>query len=863
MAISRQIFKTQLQFPDDIDYTGRDGELVVDLNTLILYVHDGVTPGGFAISGGGGNGIPGGANGTIQFNTGGMFGGNTNLYWDGANLNATSILVNNLTSNGIVVNGNAQVTALQTNNLQYANGQPWVFAGTNYSNANVAAYLPTYSGNITGGYYLGNVALALGLPTQYSNANVASYLPTYTGALTSLTGNVVTTANISGSYILGNGAFLTGITSGGSNYSNANVASYLPTYSGNLALSSDIIALYANAAIQANLIANNTSNITINTNNIANNTANITSNTANIANLQSALANTNSNVTNNTSNITLNTNNIANNTANIANLQAAQYTNANVQTYLPTYSGNITGGYYLGNVALALGLPVFNYSNANVANFLLTNTGNVSANYFLGNITLATGYSILVNAIANLTSLEYSNANVAAYLPTYTGNLTNSSDIITLYANASAQANAIANLQNAQYSNANVAAYLPTYAGNLFNVNNITAENILSIGNVDANVGTFNYSTVDFGLNVGTSTPANIIATGNITGQYFLGNGAYLTGLPATYSNTNVAAYLPTYSGNLAGGNAIITNTVYANLFVGNFQGNITGNLVVPGSNTQVLFNNNGNAGASSGLTFNSATQRLTVAGLTSTANLSANVANINYATFNDDVYIGFGTPANLTVTANVTANNFVGNVANIAGNVTANAVIINSGVGNSFIGSTSNIVLAPTGQVSVLGNIQANYYFGNGAFLTGIATGTNYSNANVASYLPTYTGNITGNNISLTGNVSFVGVDLFTVSSTTSNTNPNQVLYQIAASSTNAADFDVVATDSIGGSRQSVKLNSVTYGGTTSYVQYAGITINTTLGNFVVAQNGGFVQLLVTPTVGNPVNYTIIVKNY
>jgi hypothetical protein len=88
-------------------------------------------------------------------------------------------------------------------------------------------------------------------------------------------------------------------------------------------------------------------------------------------------------------------------------------------------------------------------------------------------------------------------------------------------------------------------------------------------------------------------------------------------------------------------------------------------------------------------------------------------------------------------------------------------------------------------------------------------------------------------------------------------------VLYQIAAGSTDAADFDVVATDSIGGSRQSVKLNSVTYGGNTAYVQYAGIVINNTLGNFQVVQSGGNVQLIVTPTVGNPVNYTIIVKNY
>lgn len=37
--------------------------------------------------------------------------------------------------------------------------------------------------------------------------------------------------------------------------------------------------------------------------------------------------------------------------------------------------------------------------------------------------------------------------------------------------------------------------------------------------------------------------------------------------------------------------------------------------------------------------------------------------------------------------------------------------------------------------------NVTASYYIGNGSQLTGIASGSNYSNANVTGYLPTYTG--------------------------------------------------------------------------------------------------------------------------
>ena len=71
----------------------------------------------------------------------------------------------------------------------------------------------TATGNVTGTYFVGNGSQLTGITagTSYTNANVEAYLPTYTGNLTSLTGNVTTTANISASYVLGNGSQLTGI----------------------------------------------------------------------------------------------------------------------------------------------------------------------------------------------------------------------------------------------------------------------------------------------------------------------------------------------------------------------------------------------------------------------------------------------------------------------------------------------------------------------------------------------------------------------------------------------------------------------------------------------------------------------------
>jgi hypothetical protein len=101
------------------------------------------------------------------------------------------------------------------------------------------------SGNVSGTYFLGNGAFLTGV-TSYTNANVAAYLPTYTGNLVSLTGNVITTANVTGSYFLGNGAFLSGLPA---TYSNANVQSYLPTYTGNL------VSLTGNVITTANVHA--------------------------------------------------------------------------------------------------------------------------------------------------------------------------------------------------------------------------------------------------------------------------------------------------------------------------------------------------------------------------------------------------------------------------------------------------------------------------------------------------------------------------------------------------------------------------------------------------------------------------------
>jgi hypothetical protein len=82
---------------------------------------------------------------------------------------------------------------------------------------------------VTGDLYVSPDSIYLGdLQLSSSSGNLVVH-----GNVTA--NNVTTTGNISATYFLGNGALLTGIVAGGSSYSNVQVATYLPTYSGNIA----------------------------------------------------------------------------------------------------------------------------------------------------------------------------------------------------------------------------------------------------------------------------------------------------------------------------------------------------------------------------------------------------------------------------------------------------------------------------------------------------------------------------------------------------------------------------------------------------------------------------------------------------
>ena len=219
-----------------------------------------------------------------------------------------------------------------------------------------------------------------------------------------------------------------------------------------------------------------------------------------------------------------------------------------------------------------------------------------------------------------------------------------------------------------------------TSIGNL----EITGNTIVSL-NTNGDIvldpdGTGNVRIVaDTAVTGNITVSGELSAVGNISGNYILGNGAFITGLPASYGNADVANYLPTYSGNLNSVSAIPGSAVTGTVALANIAYSVAG------------------------------------------ANVSGQVANALIAgtvyTNAQPNITSVGTLSNLTVTSNISGGN-----------------ILTTGSGGEITG-TGNIT---GGNLISIGNVSGTYILGNGAFLTGL-----YGNANVANYLPTYSGNL------------------------------------------------------------------------------------------------------------------------
>jgi hypothetical protein len=110
-----------------------------------------------------------------------------------------------------------------------------------------------------------------------------------------------------------------------------------------------------------------------------------------------------------------------------------------------------------------------------------------------------------------------------------------------------------------------------------------TVNNISYIWNSTLGVWESNQIATSANLTVS----GNATVAGNVTAAAFVGSGAYLTAIPLTYSNSNVAAYLPTYTGNITAGNAAVTSKLSSgSLGVGTAAPTTAGQIIATNSIT-------------------------------------------------------------------------------------------------------------------------------------------------------------------------------------------------------------------------------------------------------------------------------------
>jgi hypothetical protein len=513
-------------------------------------------------------------------------------------------------------------------------------------------------------------------------------------------------------------------------------------------LQGNVVTLIANAATQAGLIANNAANITTlqgnivaltanaatQANLIANNAANITTLQGNVVSLEGNAATQANLIANNAANITTLQGNIVTLTANAAT-QAGLI--ANNAANITTLQGNVVS--LEGNAATQAGLIANNAANittlqgnivtltanaATQAGLIANNAANITT--LQGNIVTltanaATQAGLIANNAANITTLQGNIVTLTANAATQAGLIANNAanittlqgNVVSLEGNAATQAGLIANnAANITTLQGNVVALAANLANTDSTVSNLTTR----VTNIEANVANASGT-----ITTGNIALGNATATGNVTANYFLGNGSQLTGIISSYGNANVANYLPTFSGNLNPGNVTATGNVTAgNVRSSHFDAvsSAGGALRNTAGATQLSWGGGGGNNISVAVAINLNPANAQVA-IEPTGTGHVDIRPANYA----NILPGNTGSMNRMV---------IGNLVPAAATFTTATVQGNLAVGN----------------ISATGNITGDYILGNGSQLTGLPEG--YGNADVAAYLPTYTGNIGAGNVAV-----------------------------------------------------------------------------------------------------------------
>lgn len=733
---------------------------------------------------------------------------------------ANSIVIN---AGTVALNTGANVAGLFINpirnntanvaNIVYYNTttKELTYAPLNYGDANVANLMSNFgsnaistTGNITANYFAGNGAFLTGIASSYDDANVVTLLSSFGTNTISTLGNVAS----------GN------ITAGSINTAYTEITTF----------EADGINITLTFATQGNVPYPAGSKISI-------------------SGLSLSFPGTDGTYvvqTGTTSTVVINS-------TYTATPPTAPTSLAIIRGVLNAFvsaTGNITtDSYFIGNAAYLTGLPA-SYGNANVSDYLASGSdtqgfvtsGNVNGQFFNGNgsaltgVTATTlgGFSANVSAVANTIPVRDSNASITAntfigsgatltdtnaanITGTYaninigTGNYVNFAEGATLYSiangglagtaeingadNRGISVTAGGNIPGSSYSQIqwveDITNYDPFgYANAITNWVYVQNDGIY-FETIDAKNSPGYYHSMTLDTDGLLTVPTGITGNGNIDigTNNFIGNGALLTGLPATYSNADVSTYLASgnvttpitttgnisasyYSGNGSQLSGIINVIPAVNITVGSTGNNQSFSNVILGaytSNTDITLFYNGSLLTSDYYTLSGDTLTIKTPLF---AGDSIDIPQVNVGAVTQTIVSGYGN-SNVVSLLNSGVSNVVATGATINGNllVTGNANVQGTLTYNNTTSiTTSNLVLG-------LGNTQTGVNVTGGGIVVG--------NTNEASLLYNFStqswdsnigisavGNITGNKITSKGDL--LGVNNIVLGST--NTEGGQI---------------------------------------------------------------------------------------
>jgi hypothetical protein len=579
--------------------------------------------------------------------------------------------------------------------------------------------LVSVTGNVAGTYLLGNGAFITGLPAGYSNADVADYLPTYTGNLVSLTGNIITTGNITASYVLPQSNATTDLGSNTLQWRSLYVSNNTIYIGGvSVGVSGNSLTVGNSTVVTEGTIL--TGNINTSGNITGGNlitSGTIIGGTANVTSLDAFSGGTGGSIKVKRGDgvTTVELDGSGTVTAS-ANITAGGFST----------TGNLTAAYLLGNGAFITGLPA-GYANSDVANYLASGllTSNIitTANVSAGNIT--TG--IITGGAATVTSLDAfaggtgGSINVknsfgtpVIVLDGATGNVsTGNTDAINFVASANITATGnisagnvsvtgVLNVTNdtSTFKDVNIQGQVLnnlTVQGNVNGGNLYISQDAVILGNlrVQGNTTEINVSNIFL-----TDKDIIVAANANATLSDLNGAGLQIGNISA---GGNITFFYNSTSNTMAlshGANIANTLTVTGTVIGGNLQtsGTITGGA----ANVTSLDAFSGGTGGSIKVKRGDGVITVELDG-SGTVTASSNV-----------------TAGGFSTTGNLTAAYLLGNGAFITG---LPAGYSNAQV-DSYLASNANVTILTTGNITTTGNVSGSYLLGNGSQLTGISAG-------------------------------------------------------------------------------------------------------------------------------------------